>query len=131
MENVLFEEEIDSRSGNFICTTKPVEFEQTLIKKNLPITGLEHIKPGQLTNLYGWFNEEIMYVGILVIDGISSLIFKLGEDINNLFDNEIKTYYDQTYIIGKSNNRIGKSYKAGSFRDCFLKKDINNKYYWK
>ena len=34
MENLLFEEEIDSRSGNFICTTKPVEFEQTLIKQN-------------------------------------------------------------------------------------------------
>ena len=131
MENLLFEEEIDSRSGNFICTTKPVEFEQTLIKQNLPITGLEHIKPGQLTNLYDWFNSDIMYVGILVINGISSLIFKLGEDEHNLFDNEIKTYYDQTYIIGKSNNRIGKSYKPGSFRDCFLKKDINNNYYWK
>ena len=131
MENLLFEEEIDSRSGNFIYTTKPVAFEQTLIKQNLPITGLEKIKPGQLTNLYDWFNSDIMYVGILVINGISSLIFKLGEDEYNLFDNEIKTYYDQTFIIGKNNNRIGKSYKPGSFRDCFLKKDINNKYYWK
>ena len=121
MENLLFEEEIDSRSGNFICTNKPLEFEQILIKQNLPITGLEHIKPGQSTNLHGWFNSDIMYVGILIINEISSLIFKLGEDESNLFDNEIKkTYYDQTYIIGKSNNRIGKSYKPGSFRDCFL-----------
>ena len=131
MENVLFEEEISTISGNFIWTTKPVEFEKILIKENIPITGLTNIQPGNETDLYGWFNKPIMYVGILVIDGISSMIFKLGEDEHNLFDDEIKTYYDQTYIIGKTHNRIGKSYKAGSFRDCFLKKDINNNYYWK
>lgn len=131
MENVLFEEEISTVSGNFIWTTKPVEFEKILIKENIPITGLTNIQTGNETDLYGWFNKPIMYVGILVIDGISSMIFKLGEDEHNLFDDEIKTYYDQTYIIGKTHNRIGKSYKAGSFRDCFLKKDINNNYYWK
>ena len=131
MENVLFEEEISTISGNFIWTTKPVEFEKILIKENIPITGLTNIKTGEKTDLYGWFNKPIIYVGILVINGISSMIFKLGEDEHNLFDDEIKTYYDQTYVIGKTHNRIGKSYKAGSFRDCFLKKDINNNYYWK
>ena len=131
MENVLFEEEISTISGNFIWTTKPVEFEKILIQENIPITGLTNIKTGEKTDLYGWFNKPIIYVGILVINGISSMIFKLGEDEHNLFNDDIKTYYDQTYIIGKTHNRIGKSYKAGSFRDCFLKKDINNNYYWK
>ena len=131
MENVLFEEEISTISGNFIWTTKPVEFEKILIKENIPITGLTNIKTGEKTDLYGWFNRPIIYVGILVINGISSMIFKLGEDEHNLFDDEIKTYYDQTYVIGKTHNRIGKSYKAGTFRDCFLKKDINNNFYWK
>lgn len=131
MENELFEEEISTVSGNFIWTTKPVEFEKTLIKKNIPITGLTNVQTGDVTDLYGWFNKPLMYVGILEINGISSMIFKLGEDEHNLFDDEIKTYYDQTYVIGKTHNRIGKSYKAGSFRDCFLKKDINNNYYWK
>lgn len=131
MENVLFEEEISTKSGNFIWTTKPIEFEKTLIKENIPITGLTNIRPGEATDMYGWFNEPIMYIGILVKNGISSMIFKLGEFEPNLFLNDIKTYYDQTYIIGKDNNRIGKSYKAGSFRDCFLKKDLNNNYYWK
>ena len=131
MENVLYKEEISTVSGNFIWTTKPIEFEKKLIKENIPITGLTNIQTGHKTDFHKWFSEPIVYKGILEENGHNALIFLLGEDEYNLFDSEIKTYYDLTYIINKCNDRIGKSYKAGTFRDCFLKKDINNNYYWK
>lgn len=130
MENI-FKEEISSVSGNYIWTTNPIEFEKLLLKKNLTIKGLEDINIGDKTDLYGWFTSKIEYKGILEENGHKAIVFLLGNDNYNLFDDEIKTFYDLTYIIGKKNDRIGKSYKPGTFRDSFLRKDIKNNYFWK
>lgn len=127
----IYKEHVISKGGNFVTTENPIEFEKLLLKENLPIKGLEHIKIGDKTDLYGWFTEPIEYKGILAEMGHRALIFLLGEDEDDLFKTKKTTYYDLTYIIGKCNDRIGKCYKAGTFRDVFLKKDKNNNYYWK
>ena len=127
----IYEEHISRKCGDYIVTEKEEVFEKLLLKENLPIDGLEHIKVGDKTDLYGWFVEPVIYKGILKENNHRALIFYLGEDIiSNLFDRKKYTYYDLTYIIGKRNDRIGKCYKAGTFRDVFLKKDKNNNYYW-
>ena len=84
MENVLFIEEISTVSGNFIWTTKPVEFEKKLIKENIPITGLTNVQTGDKTDFHGWFAEPIVYKGILEENGNKALIFLLGEDEHKL-----------------------------------------------
>lgn len=127
----IYKEHVISKGGNFITTENPIEFEKLLLKENLPIKGLEHIKIGDKTDLYGWFTEPIEYKGILAEMGNRALIFLLGENEDDLFKPKKTTYYDLTYIINKCNDRIGKTYMARSFRDAFLKKDKNNNYYWK
>lgn len=127
----IYKEHVSSKGGNFVTTENPIEFEKLLLKENLPIKGLEHIKIGDKTDLYGWFTEPIEYKGILAEMGNRALIFLLGEYEDDLFKPKKTTCYDLTYIINKCNDRIGKTYMERSFRDAFLKKDKNNNYYWK
>lgn len=127
----MYEELIGRKSGDYVFTDKKEMFEQLLLKENLPIDGLEHIKVGDKTDLYGWFVEPVIYMGILSKNNNRAMVFLLGEDsIIDLFERKKYTYYDLTHIIGKRNDRIGKCYKPGTFRDAFLKKDKNNNYYW-
>ena len=126
----LYREGYNNKAGNFIVTENPIEFEKLLLKENLPIKALEHIKVGDKTDFHGWFTKPIEYKGILEENGHRALIFLLGED-EGFFGENKATYYDLTYIINKCNDRIGKTYMPRSFRDAFLRKDKNNNYYWK
>lgn len=73
------------------------------------------IAVGDKTSLHDWFVAPAEYLGLL--DG-NKMIFYLGEDNGTLFDEGLH-YYDVTYRI--TENRIGKSYKTGTFRDRFFR----------
>jgi hypothetical protein len=117
-----YEQRIDRSHGNYIVSTGR-DFENILSK--LPIK-LESgkINPGENTTLHGYFIEPIEFVGFFG----KAAIFYLGQGEADLFTDG-GFYYDATFIISK--NRIGKSYKQGSFRDVFLQQDATGKYFWK
>ena len=129
MEN-LYEECYNLKCGNFIKTSNPIEFESLLKLENMPIKGLEHIKPGDKTDMYEWFIHTIEYKGILTDEeGLKAIITYMGKMEGDIFSPEDIYIYDVTYVI--TPERIGKSYMPRSFRDFILKIDENGKYYWK
>lgn len=122
-----YEERISRQQGNYIVASDR-DFENILIKKPIElITG--KINPGDFTDLHGWFTCKCQYLGLLVDEKyMQQAIFYLGAGKNDLF-NKGGFYYDLTYIIEP--NRIGKSYKPGTFRDAYLIQKQNGKYQWK
>ena len=126
----LYEECYNLKCGNFIKTSNPVEFESLLRLENLPVKGLEHIKPGDKTDIYDWFIHPVEYKGLLKDEGgHKAIITYMGKMEGDIFSPEDIYIYDVTYVI--TPERIGKSYKPRSFRDSLLKIDENGKYYWK
>lgn len=122
METPEYYERIDSAQGNYIITPKR-DFERLLCKKPVTI-GFITFCPGDRVMMYGFFNAPVEYCGML--DG-NKMVFYLGIDHATLFSEGFH-YYDITYRF--TNTRIGKSYKAGTFRDRFLRvKD--GKFVWK
>ncbi len=122
-----YEQRLNRDQGNYIVASGR-DFEDILIKEPVSlITG--DIYPGQLTDLHGWFNRPVKYCGILPSENvdIKYAIFFIGEGDCDLFSSG-GCYYDMTYILKP--DRIGKSYKEGTFRDCYLRKK-NNKHFWK
>lgn len=122
METTEYYERIDSASGNYIIA-KSRDFEKLLTKEPVVVGGLT-IAVGDKTSLHDWFVAPAEYLGLL--DG-NKMIFYLGEDNGTLFDEGLH-YYDVTYRI--TENRIGKSYKTGTFRDRFFR-DKNGRKFWK
>ena len=122
-----YELRIKRGQGNYIVASGR-DFEDILIKKPIElITG--KINPGEFTDLHGWFTKKCQYLGLLKDEKYSQYaVFYLGAGESDLFNNG-GFYYDLTIIIEP--NRIGKSYKAGSFRDVYLRKTTKDKYYWK
>lgn len=118
--NAEFEIRIDSSQGNYLVASSR-EIEASFEKVKLNIEGLD-VMPGQFTDLYGWFLEPVQYVGML---DSNMAIFYLGKGNSTLFE-EGGEYYDVTMIITPT--RIGKSYKAGTFRDVHLKKNKKGEY---
>jgi hypothetical protein len=116
-----FEKRIDFKQGTYIVATDR-SFEDILIKEPLKLKS-GSISVGEKTNLHGYFNTEIEYMGMLD----NCAIFFLGEGDHNLFSNG-GFYYDATFII--SDDRIGKKYNDHSYRDVLLM-NKNGKYYWK
>ena len=82
-------------------------------KTNIIINGVE-ITPGQKTTLFGMFDQDVTYCGILKDDPANSLcmVFLLGNHAD-LFDH--KRYYACFYWITPT--RILNIYKEGSARD--------------
>lgn len=107
-----YEERIDTVQGNYIVASG-LDFENIVSKVELHVGDII-IKPGDYTNLFEWFNVDVRYVGMLE----KGAIFYLGQNDNDLF-NVGAYYYDVTYFI--DNDRILKSYRPGTARDCFLK----------
>lgn len=124
MEDI-YEKYISRSQGYFITTKDKVKFESILIKENLPIKGLENIQPSQFTTFHDWFIKPTEYSGLLPNEDKMSkakiALFYLGEEDNTY-------YYSQIYIF--TPERIGTSYKLGTFRDSNLR-EINNKLFWK
>lgn len=124
-----FEERINRDQGNYIVASDH-HFEDILLKE--PITlNTGSINVGDMTDMHGWFTKPVRFCGILQdqqAGSIKKAIFYIGESSGDLFFNTACQYYDVTFIIGP--DHIGKSYKTGTFRDCFLK-EKSNKYYWK
>jgi len=117
-----YEERIDVDQGTYIVASSR-DFENILDKTSIVLkSGV--INPGQFTTLHGWFTKEVEFLGF--ID--KKAIFYLGEGEHDLFSNG-GFYYDVTYILQP--DRIGKSYKKGSFRDSFLRFNKKQEYYWK
>ena len=110
---------INRWQGEFIASKTKLEFR---IEDLVLETGT--IKVGEKTDLHGWFNEPIEFLGF---HGKNCAIFYLGVDSGDLFSGDIH-YYDVTHIIAP--NRIGKSYAAGTFRDAFLRRSKKG-YTWK
>ena len=125
---MLYQEHINRQQGNFITTLSGVEFENNLLKEPIRlITG--DIFPGEFTTLHDWYIEPCRYCGMLEKNDIQikQAIFFMGKDQDDLFKTGTY-YYDLTYILQP--DRIGKCYKPGTFRDCFLKTNKKG-YYWK
>ena len=118
----IYEEGISPICGNFISSKEDIS--ELFENRNLVVGDLD-IKVGEFTDLYGWFSKPCRFCGFL---NNNQAIFLLGQDLGSLFD-ELKIYYDMTFIITPT--RIGKSYKAGTFRDSFLKKNKKGEYYFK
>lgn len=110
---------INTQQGDFIASKTKLEFrnEDLVLESGV-------IKVGEKTNLHGWFTEPIEFLGFY---GKNAAVFDLGVDSGDLFSGDTY-YYDVTYILLP--NRIGKSYKAGSFRDRFLRQNKKG-YFWK
>lgn len=123
-----YEERISPRQGNYIVASSK-EFEEVLIKEPLQLpTG--DINPGDYTTLHDWFVIPIRFCGFLPDTSLKETkkaIFHLGEGTDSLFV-PAGEYYDMTFVF--SPNNIGKTYKEGTFRDCYLRK-VNDKYTWK
>ncbi len=122
-----YEERIDRQQGNYIVASSR-DFENILIQKPIElITG--QINPKDFTDLHGWFTCRCQYLGLLDDKRhMQQAVFYLGGGKDDLFSKG-GFYYDLTFIIEP--NRIGKSYKPGTFRDVYLKKKPNGQYYWK
>lgn len=117
-----YEIRIDAKQGTYVVAGS-TDFEDILDKRDLVVGGL-NIQYGEATDLFGWFEEPLLFCGFH--DG-NQAIFYLGQGDSDLFQ-EGAYYYDLTVVL--SPNRIGKSYKERTFRDVFLK--INNGVkYWK
>lgn len=124
-----YEERIDSVQGSYIVASNN-SFEDILLKEPIELC-FTTVNPGEETNLGDWFNRKVKYVGMLPSEDhkvIKKAVFYIGKGESDLFQ-EGAEYYDLTLIIAP--NRIGKVYKAGTFRDCFWLKRKGNKYYWK
>lgn len=117
-----FEKRIDNKAGNYLVTGDK-SFEDMLNKYPLTLNGLT-VNVGDETTLYNWFDSPVLFCGFLE-DG--EAVFYLGQGESSLFESGAY-YYDLTYIIAQ--NRIGKSYSSGTFRDSFLR-EKNNIKYWK
>lgn len=117
-----YETRVDSKQGTYIVTDS-LDFEKQLENRGLTIDGLI-VQVGESTDLYGWFTEPLRFCGFL---DNNQAIFYLGQGDSDLF-NTGAFYYDVTTILAL--DRIGKSYKLGTFRDMFLRKN-NDKKYWK
>lgn len=117
-----YEERIDSEQGTYIVASGR-DFENILEKKTLVLqSGV--IAPGQFTTLHGWFTRPVEFLGFIE----QQAIFYLGKGDADLFNNG-GFYYDVTYVFQP--DRIGKSYKAGTFRDSFLRVNKKNEFCWK
>lgn len=115
-----YEERIDPQQGSYIVSSDKIE----MILNIIPLVfESETIMPRQYTTLHGFFTEPLLYCGML---GNRALFF-LGQGDDDLFS-KAGFYYDVTYIL--SSNRIGKSFKSGTFRDFFLRKK-NGNYFFK
>lgn len=110
---------IHPKAGTYIASPTQLQFTQ---KELVLKTGT--IQVGEKTTLHGWFTEPLEFMGFKDDD---EAIFYLGKSNGDLLTPETY-FYDVTFIIAP--DRIGKSYKAGSFRDSFLRKK-NGEYYWK
>ena len=109
-----YEERIDHNQGTYIVAGDRA-FENLLNKIDLVlIHGV--IRVGDMTTLCGWFYKPCKYLGMLE----NRAIFYLGGGASDLF-NTGAYYYDVTYIFGP--DHIGKSYRPGTFRDCFWRKN--------
>lgn len=117
-----YEKRIHNQAGTYIVTDSK-EFENILTKSSLQVDGLE-VNVGEKTTLYDWFNSPVIFCGFL---NDKEAVFYLGEGDSTLFEAGA-FYYDLTFII--TQNRIGKSYSSGTFRDSFLR-EKNSKKYWK
>lgn len=106
-----YEYRISPAQGNYIAT-ESTDFELLLDKKSL-VLGNTTINVGDSTDLFGWFDSSIRFCGFLED---SEAIFYLGQGNGDLFTDGA-FYYDLTLVIDV--DRIGKSYKAGTFRDSF------------
>lgn len=113
---------IDRQQGTYVAT-ESTAFENILEKRALQVEELK-IEVGEDTDLYGWFTEKIRFCGFLYKN---LAVFYLGQGDDNLFESGA-FYYDVTMIIAP--DRIGKSYKQGTFRDVYLR-TRNNEKYWK
>jgi len=122
-----YEKRIDTQQGNYLVASG-IDFENILIKEPIIINGIS-IFPVEMTDLYSWFSKVCRYVGYFETTEITKeAVFYLGSGDVDLFSNGGQ-YYDITYIL--KSDRIGKSYKAGSFRDCFLRIKKNGSFFWK
>jgi hypothetical protein len=110
---------INTQQGEYIASKTKLEF-----RKDDLVLDSGVIKVGEKTTLHGWFTKPIEFLGF---HGENGAVFYLGEDSGDLFSGDTY-FYDVTYII--ASNRIGKSYKAGSFRDVFLRQNKKG-YFWK
>lgn len=117
-----YEERICRKQGTYIVSSCR-DFEDILNRKSIVLNSCV-IEPGQFTTLHGWFTKPVEFLGFIDIKAI----FYLGGGQNDLFSNG-GFYYDVTYILRP--DRIGKSYKAGSFRDAFLNQRKNGSFFWK
>ena len=116
-----YEERICTTQGKYIVASG-IDFEEILEKKPIELISGK-INTGEYTTMHGWFDKPCRFVGFLN----TWAIFYLGGGQDDLFSAG-GYYYDATAIF--TSDRIGKSYRAGSFRDAFLRQK-NNKYYWK
>lgn len=122
-----YKERIHREQGNYIVASGP-EFEDILTKEPIIVNNTV-INPGEMTDLYGWFTRKCRYVGFILNGIIKEAIFFMGTGEADLFSNSGPYYYDKTYII--ENNRIGKCYTPGTFRDSYLRRKPNGTFYWK
>ena len=125
--NMEYEKRIDSIQGTYLVASG-IDFEEILLKEPIKIND-SIIIPGDFTTMYGWFSKPCRYVGIFESsDRIKEAVFYLGGGKVDSFSTGGE-YYDITYIL--ASDRVGKSYRAGSFRDCFLKRKPNGAFFWK
>lgn len=108
-----YEERVSNDAGSYIVADNR-KFEELLDKKPLVLEGLT-VQVGEETTLYDWFFKPTVYMGMLD----NRAIFYLGSGESDLFSSGGE-YYDVTYVF--DNNRIGKCYKLGTFRDFILLK---------
>jgi hypothetical protein len=122
-----YEKRVHSEAGSYIVAGSR-EFEDILSKEVVEIGGFV-IKPGDKTDLHGWFKMPCRYCGLLVDDvRYKQAIFYIGEGNPTLFSPSA-FYYDITYVFDPA--RIGKCYKQGTFRDAFMRLKPDGSYYWK
>ena len=118
-----YEERICREQGNYIVASDR-SFENILDKTSIVLkSGV--INPGQFTTLHNWFIKPVEFLGFIEN---KKAIFYLGAGTNDLINNG-GFYYDLTIILQP--DRIGKSYKAGSFRDVYLRQSKNGDFFWK
>lgn len=115
-----YKEHIDRTQGTYCTTDDREAFENSLEKRDIIFDGFR-VSPGEYTTLCDWFYKPCLFVGFLPDH---KACFYLGINTASLFD-PIVHHYDITYVFP---DRIGKSYRPGTFRDAFLKKRKNGQY---
>jgi hypothetical protein len=88
-----------------------IDNESSYIGKVAVTINGKEIKPGELTDLDGFFNHPIKFSGVF-IEHPALLCFFLGEE-KDLFN--VYRYYDCYYLIDE--DRLFKKYKEDSGRD--------------